>query len=238
MLLGYGAYEISIRPSFEAKRAVWFDHGGVIAYAHVRGGGELGREWHQSAVRANKQRSVDDYIACAETLIGRGLTSPSLVAGVGHSAGGLLVGAAMVQRPDLFRAISINSGIVDVLRFLSVGAGPDNADEFGHLTIEEDFRVLHHLDVYQQAQAGVSYPALLVSVGMNDPRVPFWQGAKLVAKVQDTSALKHPAIFVARRDTGHVGASLEQLAETSAVQYGFLLWQLGRGQISDGPHVP
>src|SRR5208283_3249353 len=135
---------------YRAERAAWLERGGVLAYAHVRGGGEFGRDWHTAGMRDKKQNSVDDFVACAETLLHNGRASHERLGAAGNSAGGLLVGAAMTQRPDLFRAVYICNGMVNILRQLNVGIGPANVEEFGAPDSVEHFHVLLRMDAYQQ----------------------------------------------------------------------------------------
>ena len=198
----------------------------VLAVAHVRGGGELGRAWHEAGMRERKQNSVADFVACAEFLIRARYTSPQRLVAAGASAGGLLVGVAMAQRPELFRAVFISSGMVNLLPLMKVAIGPANVEEFGSPDTPEGLRNILSIDAYHQVQSGVAYPAVLVSVGMNDPRVPYWQGAKFVARLRDASTSGHPVLFMADADKGHFGGTLEQQATSKAIEFAFFLWQL------------
>ncbi len=227
ILLGYGAYEVSILPRYNAQRIAWLERGGILAFAHVRGGGELGREWHVAAMREKKQTSIDDFTACAEHLIRVGVASPRRLAADGASAGGLLVGVAVDQRPDLFRAAYVGSGMVNLLRQLRVGAGPSNEEEFGSPVTPSAFRSLLKMDAYQQVQRGVSYPAILVTTGLNDARVPYWQSAKYVAKLREATTSGNPVVLWIEPDSGHGAESVQQSADEMAYEYGFFLWQFG-----------
>jgi prolyl oligopeptidase len=227
LLFGYGAYEESIRPAFSASRMAWVEQGGVTAVAHVRGGGERGRQWHLDGMREKKQNSIDDFVACAEYLVRAGYSSADRLGAVGDSAGGLLVGVAAVQRPALFRAIATASGMVNLERMLKVAIGPANSEEFGSEDTEEGRRVVHAMDAYAQVRTGVRYPAAFVSVGMNDPRVPLWQGAKFAAKLQASSTSGYPVLLRVREDSGHGGAeSVAQRSNSMAEMYAFFAWQL------------
>jgi prolyl oligopeptidase len=226
LLTGYGAYGVSTVPHFSESRVAWLERGGVIAVAHVRGGGELGRAWHEAGMRERKQNSVADFVACAEFLIRARYTSPQRLVAAGASAGGLLVGVAMAQRPELFRAVFISSGMVNLLPLMKVAIGPANVEEFGSPDTPEGLRNILSIDAYHQVQSGVAYPAVLVSVGMNDPRVPYWQGAKFVARLRDASTSGHPVLFMADADKGHFGGTLEQQATSKAIEFAFFLWQL------------
>jgi prolyl oligopeptidase len=227
ILLGYGAYEVSMLPNFNPARLAWLERGGVFAVAHVRGGGELGREWHLAGMRERKQNSIDDFIACAEQLVHSGYAKPEHLAAAGQSAGGLLVGMAIVQRPDLFRAAYVVSGILNLRRFLIAGAGPANVDEFGSVDTPSGLRGVLSIDPYENIKDSVPYPAVLVTAGMEDPRVPWWQGAKFVARLGQATSSHRPALFLPLPDSGHGNPTMAQVAEMIADQYTFLLWQLG-----------
>lgn len=227
LLLGYGAYGESLLPKFNPARLAWLERGGVFAVAHVRGGGELGREWHLAGMREHKQNSIDDYIGCAEQLVRSGYAKPEHLAAAGQSAGGLLVGMAIVQRPDLFRAAYIASGVLNLRRFLTVGAGPANVDEFGSEDTLSGLRAVLSIDPYENIKDGVPYPAVLVTAGMEDVRVPWWQGAKFVARLNQASSSHRPALFEPLRSYGHGNPTMAQVADMIADQYTFLLWQLG-----------
>ncbi|MGO8999319.1 MAG: prolyl oligopeptidase family serine peptidase [Polyangiaceae bacterium] len=227
LLIGYGAYGISVRPRYSASRLVWLERGGSLAIAHVRGGGDLGPAWHDAGRRERKQNSIDDFVACAQYLVDARYTSPARLAAAGESAGGLLVGVAATQHPELFRAISVSAGMLNILQLMAVTIGPANAEEFGSLATPEGFRALLSMDAYHQVRDRTSYPAALISVGMNDARVPYWQGAKFAARLQDASSSGLPVILNIDRGGGHVGGSMAQRADFLAIQYGFFLWQMG-----------
>jgi prolyl oligopeptidase len=233
LLTGYGAFEESLLPEFAITNAVWLQRGGVLAVAHVRGGGELGREWHLGGVLGRKQNSIDDFVACGEYLLQEKYTTRDRLGAYGGSAGGLLVGVAAVQHPDLFRAIHIASGVVDVLRMLTVAVGPALREEFGLPDSKEALRALLQIDAYQQVHAGVRYPATLVSVGLADVRVPFWQGAKLVAKLQESSSSGYPVLLRVVADAGHSASNVTQIANEEADAQSFFLWQFGL--LASGP---
>jgi prolyl oligopeptidase len=229
-LWGYGAYGISTTPSFRPVRRAWFDAGGVLAVAHVRGGGEFGRPWHQAAVRENKVRAVFDYIACAEELVRARVTSPERLAAYGRSAGGILAGGAITRRPDLFGAAFVDVGALNMLRIERWPGGPPNAEEFGSVDTPEGFRGLFEIDAYHHVSPGVRYPAVLLATGVNDPRQPAWSPAKMAAALQASSASGRHVLLRVEFDGGHGGvqATREQQIELTADAYSFLLWQLGR----------
>jgi prolyl oligopeptidase len=227
ILSGYGAYEVSTTPRFRAERNAWLRRGGVLAYAHPRGGGELGREWHLAGMREKKQNSIDDFIACAEELVRTHRARPEHLGASGNSAGGLLVAVAMTQRPDLFRAVYSTSGMVNLLRQLKVGIGPANVEEFGAPDSLEHLHAILKMDAYQQVRNGVQYPAFLATTGMNDARVPYWQSAKLVAALQAEGTGDRPALLWIDPELGHKGGTPRQYANLLAYQYAFFAWQLG-----------
>ncbi len=222
LLQGYGAYEVSIRPFFTMGGSIWMERGGVLAFAHVRGGGELGRDWHLAGTKERKQNSVDDFLACAQELIVRRYTDAKRLAIGGSSAGGLLVGAAMVQRPDLFAAVYIRSGLVNVSRLSKTEIGPSNAQEYGSPDTKEGFQSLYDMDVYQQVKDGSPYPSVLVVVGLNDIRVPSWQGAKLVARLRQASSSGRSILLSVDAERGHAGTTASQEIGLSADMYSFL----------------
>ncbi|HEX3766607.1 MAG TPA: prolyl oligopeptidase family serine peptidase, partial [Kofleriaceae bacterium] len=178
LLEGYGSYGLSISPGFDRRRIAWFERGGIFAVAHIRGGGEYGEEWHQAGMKRNKQNSVDDFVACARFLIERGYTSARQLAVQGISAGGLTVGSAITQQPELFGAALVRVGIVDALRFETAPLGPQNAQEFGTSAIPEELRSLHAMSPYYHVADHARYPAVLLTASAHDPRVPAWQPGK------------------------------------------------------------
>jgi prolyl oligopeptidase len=227
ILLGYGAFEVSLRPNFNALRAPWLEKGGIIAIGHVRGGGELGQQWHRGGMRERKKNSVDDFIACAEFLVHSKYTIPGRLAAMGGSAGGIVVGSAMVRRPELFRAVYIDSGILDILRFLTDPAGAPMKSEYGEPDTREHFDILRSLDAYQQLTPGTHYPAALLSVGLNDVRVPAWQSAKFIARLSEVAPTGGPFLLRTDGNAGHSVVTTEQEAVTRAELMAFFWWQMG-----------
>lgn len=228
MLYGYGAYGIPLKPNFQEVRRAWFDAGGVIAFAHVRGGGEFGRAWQEGGARQNKGRSFEDFIACAEALIEANVTSSSQLSAYGGSAGGILVSGAVVRRPELFRAAFVEVGDVNMLRIEQYPDAAQSIEEFGSTATLEGFRGLLQMDAFHHVTSGTAYPAMLFSTGMNDPRVPSWSSAKMAARMQAATSSGRPVLLRADFDGGHgVGSTKEQLLELRADFYSFLLWQLG-----------
>jgi prolyl oligopeptidase len=228
LLDGYGAYGVTLDPSFSALRLAWLERGGVYAVAHVRGGGEYGEEWHLAGKEATKPNTWKDFIACAEFLVREGYTSPAHLAGTGTSAGGILIGRAMTDRPDLFRAAVPRVGVMNALRVEHEPGGPANIPEFGTTTTEAGFHALAEMDAVAHVRAGVRYPAVLLTAGINDSRVEAWQPAKLAAALQERSTGDRPVLLRVGFDAGHgMGLTKAQRAEEATDTYSFLLWQLG-----------
>ncbi len=231
LLYGYGSYEVSIDPTFSASRVSLLDRGVVFAIAHIRGGGELGRRWYDDGKLLHKTNTFSDFVACAEHLVAEGWTSPDRLAARGGSAGGLLMGAVANLRPDLFRVIVAEVPFVDCLTTI--------LDETLPLTItewEEWGDPVHDADVYAlmksyspydnvEAQA---YPALLVTGGLNDPRVQYWEPAKWVAKLRATKTDRHLLVLKMEMGAGHSGPSGRYDAwRDEAFVLAFVLDQLG-----------
>ena len=228
LLIGYGAYGITLDPFFSPMLTLgWLERGGVLAVAHVRGGGEYGEEWHLAGKEATKPNTWKDFIACAEYLVKQGYTSPAHLAGSGTSAGGILIGRAMTERPDLFRAAVPRVGVMNALRVEHEPGGPANIPEFGTTTTEAGFRALREMDAVEHVRPGVRYPATLLTAGLHDSRVEAWQPAKMAAVLQERSAGGYPVLLRVGFDAGHgMGLTKRQRVEEMADTYAFLLWQL------------
>jgi prolyl oligopeptidase len=228
LISGYGAYGLNMDVYFDPTRIAWLERGGVIAVAHVRGGGEFGKEWHLAGYKATKPNTWKDFIACAEYLVKQGYTTPSKLAGQGTSAGGILIGRAITQRPDLFSAALVQVGCTDMLRMETTTNGVPNIQEFGSVTTKEGFDNLLAMSTLNHIVDGVKYPSVLVTHGMNDPRVEPWMSAKLTARLQAASRSGKPVLFRVDYDAGHgIGSTKRQREEQLADSYAFLLWQLG-----------
>jgi prolyl oligopeptidase len=225
---GYGAYGITLEPRFVPGRLAWLERGGVFAVAHVRGGGEFGEEWHMGAHIFNKANTIRDFIACAEYLVKEGYTSPKKLAGTGGSAGGLTIGGAITQRPELFAAAQSAVGLADMLRMELTPNGPPNIAEFGTVTKKDQFAAMYAISPYHRVQDGVAYPATIVTTGINDPRVDAWEPAKFAARLQTATASGKPVLLRIDYDGGHgIGSTKAQsIAETADV-WAFFLWQMG-----------
>jgi prolyl oligopeptidase len=228
LLSGYGAYGISEEPRPSPYWLAWLEHDGVIAVAHVRGGGEYGDEWHGAGQKLTKPNTWMDFIACAEWLIAKGYTDTPHLAGMGGSAGGILVGRAITERPDLFAAAVSNVGMSDTLRAETTPNGPPNIPEFGSTADEAGFRGLLAMSAYHHVRDGTPYPAVLLTTGINDPRVTSWEPGKLAARLQAASSSGKPVLLSVDFAGGHGGSNTrEQITNELADRYAFLLWQMG-----------
>jgi len=227
-LIGYGAYGISYDAFFDPVWVAWLERGGVIAFAHVRGGGEYGEEWYRAGYKLTKQHTIDDFIACAKYLIDSKYTSPLRLSGEGTSAGGILIGGAITQRPDLFAGALIRVGCSDTLRAEFTPNGPPNIAEFGTVTDPDGFKGLYAMDAYQHVKNGTAYPGVLLTAGINDPRVDPSQPAKMTARLQAATSSKKPVLLRVDYDAGHgMGSTRAQHDLEFADEMSFLLWQAG-----------
>jgi len=225
---GYGAYGYPWDPYFDPRLLAWIERGGVIAFTHVRGGGEFGEKWHLAGQKKTKQHTVDDMIATAHYLIDRGYSSPAHLFVRGTSAGGIAVGGAITQHPELFAAAIDNVGATDLLHFQSTQGGAANIPEFGDVTLKDDFGPLYAMSAYQHIVKGTKYPAVMGITGVNDPRVPSWIVGKFIAALQLASSSGRPVLLRVDFDAGHgLGSSRIQREEQFADEWTFLLWQSG-----------
>jgi prolyl oligopeptidase len=228
LLYGYGGFNVSLQPSFSSAAVAWLEHGGVYAMPNLRGGGEFGEEWHRAGMLLNKQNVFDDFIAAAEFLIREGYTSRDKLAIWGGSNGGLLVGAAMTQRPELFRAVVCAVPLLDMVRFHKFGSGMTWVPEYGSAEDPEQFKVLHGYSPYHRVKRDVDYPALLMMAADNDDRVDPMHARKFTAAVQWASNGDRPHLVRVEKNAGHGGADLIKAnVEKYADQFSFLMWQLG-----------
>jgi oligopeptidase B len=231
VLYGYGSYEISIDPSFSAARVSLLDRGVVFAIAHIRGGGELGRRWYEYGKLEHKPNTFTDFVAAAEHLIREGYTSPLRLAARGASAGGLLMGAVANLRPELFRAIVAEVPFVDVVTTILDETLPLTVtewEEWGNpVTDPEIYKVMKSYSPYDNVEAK-EYPALLVTSGLNDPRVQYWEPAKWVAKLRATKTDDNVLLLKTEMGAGHAGPSGRYDAwRDEALVLAFILDQLG-----------
>ena len=230
LLYGYGSYGIPIDATFSQSRVSLLDRGVVFAIAHIRGGGDLGRSWYEAGKMAKKQTTFDDFIACAEKLIASGRTTPALLAIEGGSAGGLLMGAVVNQRPELFRAVVAQVPFVDVVTTMLDETMPLTVGEFiewGNPKIAEQYAWMRAYSPYDNLKPG-AYPAMLVRTGLNDSQVAYWEPAKYVARLRTLKTDERPLLLKINLEVGHGGASgrfdaLREIAEDDV----FLLVELG-----------
>ena len=230
-LTGYGAYGISLLPNYAGLYLPLLDDGGVLAVAHVRGGGEFGEEWHQGGRLLNKPNTYKDFIACAEYLVAHGYTRPSDLLIQGGSAGGITVGMALTARPDLFRVVISNVGDSNALRAEYETDGDANAVEYGSVKDKDGFTALASVDALSHVKDGVAYPAVLLTTGINDPRVAPWQPGKMAARLQATTSSGRPVILRVDYDAGHgIGSTKSQRDELVADELAFFYWQIGKAE--------
>jgi prolyl oligopeptidase len=225
---GYGAYGDSIDPYFEPAILAWIERGGVLAWAHVRGGGEFGERWHNAGRKETKQHTIDDMIAAAHYLIDNRYTSPDHLAVRGTSAGGIAVGGALVQYPELFAAAIDNVGATDLLRFQNTPGGAANIPEFGDVAQPDGFKYLFAVSPYHHVVEGTKYPAVMGITGSNDPRVPSWVVAKMIARLQAATTSSRPVLLRVDFDEGHgLESTRSQFEQVRADEWSFILWQMG-----------
>ena len=224
----YGSYGINSDPYFAPRFIAWLEQGGVWATAHVRGGGEYGREWHEGGRLLNKPNTWGDMIAATEQLIAEKWTSVGKLAIRGGSAGGITVGRSLTDRPDLFAAVISQVGVSNNLRAEFSQNGPPNVPEFGSVSTEDGFKGLYAMDSYQHVKDGTKYPAVLLTTGMTDPRVDPWQAAKMTARLQKATASGKPVLLRIDFQAGHgLGSTRAQRDEEFGDIFAFILWQAG-----------
>ncbi len=228
LLIGYGSYGITITPYFDPTALPWLERGGIIAVAHVRGGGWYGAAWHQAGMKATKINTVFDFIAAGQYLVDHHYTSPAHLAGEGGSAGGITIGGAVAWRPDLFAAAIDSHGDTNALRMQFTPNGPPNEIEFGNVLKLPDFHWIYAMDAMAHIRNGVKYPAVMGVTGANDPRVAPWEVAKFIARLQTASTSGRPDLLRVSYQSGHgIGSTKDQFIRSRADEYTFLLWQLG-----------
>ena len=226
ILEGYGCYGMSITPSFRTLHSV-ANRGVVLAFAHVRGGGEKGEAWHKAGFKATKPNTWKDFNACAGYLIRKGYTSAQRLGGMGTSAGGILISRAITARPDLFAAVVCNVGDANAMRSEFGTDGPANAKEYGSVQDPAECLALYEMDGVQHVRPGVRYPAVLGVGGWNDPRVAPWQPGKFIAALQNATTSSRPVLMKVNYDNGHFTEDKSVTFRNFAGQFAFLLWQTG-----------
>lgn len=230
LLYGYGGFNVSLLPRFDARAAAWMERGGVYAMATLRGGGEFGEEWHRAGMLENKPNVFDDFVAAAEWLIANGYTNPNRLAIRGVSNGGLLVAAATTRRPELFRAVYSGFPDLDMIRFhqFTTTNNLPALLEYGNAAARDEFEVLRTFSPYQRVKSGVDYPAVMLAQGDLDTRVPPLQARKMTARLQAASASGLPVILDYDPRAGHAGGrTFSRNVRNAAMELAFLMGQVG-----------
>jgi prolyl oligopeptidase len=223
---GYGAFGAVFPPTFYRWQLAWLERGGILAWAHVRGGGEYGEEWHRAGLKNNKLNTVRDFLACAHYLIDAKYTSSSKLAGYGASAGGILIGRAITIAPRLFAAALDQVGVSDLLRKQTGPNGPITALEYGSTDTKEGFEGLLAMSPYNHVVDNTPYPAVLLMTAINDRNVPPWQLAKFAARLQAATSSGKPVLLRIDYLGGHVvGETRMEMESLLADEWSFLLWQ-------------
>jgi oligopeptidase B len=230
LLYGYGSYGFSMDPSFNSNRISLLDRGFIFAIGHIRGGSEMGRAWYENGKMRNKRNTFTDFIACAEYLIQEKYTRTEKLAIMGGSAGGLLVGACVTMRPDLFGAVVAQVPFVDVINTMSDPSIPLTTleyDQWGNPDNKEYFDYMMSYSPYDNIHA-VDYPHILITTGLNDPRVAYWEPAKFVAKLCELKTNDKTVLLRTNFGAGHAGASgrYDYLKEV-AFDFAFLIDKIG-----------
>jgi len=232
LLTGYGGFNVSLTPEFDSDIYLWLEHGGVYAVANLRGGAEFGEDWHRAGMLDKKQNVFDDMIAAAEYLISEKYTSPNRLAIQGGSNGGLLMGAMITQRPDLFRAVVCQVPLLDMLRYQDFQIAKLWIPEYGNAENAEQFKWLYAYSPYHHVKAGVEYPAILFMTADSDSRVDPMHARKMTALMQASAAngssRTRPILLRIERKAGHgAGTPVSKQIEEGTDVFGFLFWQLG-----------
>jgi prolyl oligopeptidase len=233
LVTAYGAYQVTSGPYFSLRTLAFLERGGVFCTAHVRGGGEYGKRWWKGGQKLTKPNTWRDLIDCCEALIKQGWASKATLTIQGGSAGGITVGRALTERPDLFAGVISNVGVSNTLRTEFSQNGPPNIDEFGTVKDADGFKGLLAMDALQHVRDGTRYPAVLLTVGMTDPRVEAWHGGKLAARLQKATRSGKPILLRVDFDAGHgLGSTRSQIDDERADEFAFVLWRAGRKSVA------
>jgi prolyl oligopeptidase len=228
LLTGYGGFDVSSTPYFDPQAAIWVENGGVYALANLRGGGEFGEKWHKAGMLERKQNVFDDFIAAGEWLISSRYTSPGRLAISGVSNGGLLVGAALTQRPDLFGAVVCGYPLLDMVRYHQFSIAKLWVPEYGSSEDPEQFKYLQAYSPYHRVKAGAKYPAVLIESGDGDTRVDPLHARKMAALLQASNGSGKPILLLYDTKAGHSGGKpIVKQIEDLTNELAFLFWQLG-----------
>jgi prolyl oligopeptidase len=226
-LTGYGGFNISMTPAFSRSLLLWLEHGGLVAIPNIRGGGEYGETWHQAGILGSKQNSFDDFIGAAEWLIRERYTRPARLAAAGGSNGGLLVGAALTQRPELFRAVLIQVPLLDMLRYHRFLIARLWIPEYGSADDPEQFRWLRAYSPYHHVRQGVPYPAVLLATAASDTRVAPMHARKMAARLQAATSASRPVLLRLEARAGHgAGKPLSKVLEELTDSWTFVFSEL------------
>jgi prolyl oligopeptidase len=227
LLTGYGGFNISLSPGLNPLNFAFIEQGGVVAIANLRGGSEFGEEWHANGSLTKKQNVFNDFYACAKLLVDKKWTKPERLAIQGGSNGGLLMGAALTQHPEMYRTVLAHVGIYDMLRVELTPNGQFNTTEYGTVKNPEQFQAMYAYSPYHQVKDGVKYPSVLFTSGENDPRVDPFHSRKMVARLQEATGSKRP-VLLRTNNMGHgMGTPLAESIEEEVDVYAFLFNELG-----------
>ncbi|QJD77903.1 S9 family peptidase [Spirosoma rhododendri] len=227
LLYGYGGFNVSLPPGFSPLRIPFLEQGGIYVQANLRGGSEYGEAWHEQGMKLKKQNVFDDFIAAAEYLIKEKYTSPAKLAIMGGSNGGLLVGAVMNQRPDLFRVAIPQVGVMDMLRFHKFTIGWNWIADYGSSDNPDEFKALYAYSPIHNLKAGQNYPATLISTADHDDRVVPAHSFKYAATLQDVYKGNNPVLIRIETNSGHGASNTKKNIEDAAETYSFILWNMG-----------
>ncbi|MDP2339679.1 MAG: prolyl oligopeptidase family serine peptidase [Deltaproteobacteria bacterium] len=228
LITGYGGYGVNIEPGFQTTRSIVLDRGVGVAVVNLRGGGEFGDDWHKNGALTKKQNVFDDFIAATEHLVAHKHALASKVAITGGSNGGLLMGAVVTQRPELFAGVASFVGIYDMLRVELEPNGAFNVTEFGSVKDKDQFTALYAYSPFHHVKEGTAYPPILFLVGANDVRVAPWHSRKMIARLQEASSSSQPLLLTTSFGAGHgIGSSLDETIAQNTDAYAFILRALG-----------
>jgi prolyl oligopeptidase len=227
LVTGYGGFRSAQTPGFRSSMFPWLERGGVYVIVNLRGGDEYGEEWHRAGMKHNKQNVFDDFTGAAEHLYKEGWSTPARTAIMGGSNGGLLVGAAITQRPDLYKVALCEVPLIDMVRYHKFGSGKTWIEEYGSSDDPDDFKALHAYSPYHHVKKGTKYPSVLLLSADSDDRVDPMHARKFTAALQDASS-GGPVLLRIERNSGHGGADLVKAAvEKIADEYAFALSEIG-----------
>ena len=227
LLYGYGGFNIALTPTFNASRFLFLERGGVLAIANLRGGSEYGEEWHKAGMLGKKQNVFDDFLAAAEWLIAKKYTSKDKLAIQGGSNGGLLMGAALTQRPDLFKVVVCQVPLFDMLRYHQFLIARLWIPEYGSADDADQFKWLHAYSPYHHVKDGTAYPAILLEAAESDTRVDALHARKMAARLQAATSSNAPVLLRLETKAGHgAGKPRAKVVEELTDVYSFLFWQL------------